>query len=140
MQVNVLLQSENAQLPRYGSKYAAGLDLISCEQCVVPAMGRVLVDTGLSIELPPGTYGRIAPRSGLAVKHGIDVGAGVIDLDFTGIVKVLLFNLTDVDYQITVGDRIAQLIITPYVSASVNEVKSIAETARSFGGFGSTGY
>lgn len=71
----------------------------------------MLVDTDISIAVPEGTYGRVAPRSGLAVKHGIDTGAGVIDADYRGPVKVLLFNLSETDFEVQVGDRIAQIIV-----------------------------
>lgn len=77
----------------------------------MPARGRVVVDTDISIALPVNTYGRVAPRSGLAVKHGIDTGAGVIDADYRGLVGVLLFNCSDTDFKVNIGDRIAQLIV-----------------------------
>lgn len=71
----------------------------------------MLVDTDISIAVPAGTYGRVAPRSGLASKHSIDVGAGVIDADYRGPVKVLLFNFSEVDFKVEVGERVAQLIV-----------------------------
>lgn len=78
---------------------------------MIPARGKVLVDTDISIALPVNTYGRVAPRSGLAAKHSIDTGAGVIDADYRGQVKVLLFNFSDVDFKVDVGERVAQLIV-----------------------------
>ena len=99
--------------------------------------------TGLKIALPPGTYGRIASRSGLAVKHNIEVGAGVIDQDYQGEIKVLLRNLSDTPYTISQGDKIAQLIVSPYVNKQVAECEKIqdiyGESGRGAGGFGSTG-
>lgn len=83
----------------------------SAQNTVIPAHGRALVDTDISIAVPAGTYGRIAPRSGLAVKNFIDVGAGVIDADYRGQVKILLFNHADVDFEVKEGDRVAQLIL-----------------------------
>jgi dUTP pyrophosphatase len=91
--------SEFAQLPKRGSAGAAGYDLFAAHDCVVPAKGKFLVPTDLSIALPEGTYGRVAPRSGLAVKHFIDTGAGVVDCDYRGPLGVVLFNFSDVDYK-----------------------------------------
>ena len=97
-----------ARLPVKGSAFAAGYDLHASEATSVPASGKALVSTGLAFSIPHGNYGRIAPRSGLAVKNFIDVGAGVIDSDYRGEVKVLLFNLSqDADFTINPGDRIA---------------------------------
>ena len=84
-------------------------------------------------------YGRIAPRSGLAVKHFLDVGAGVIDADYRGEVKVLLFNLSDADFEVKAEDRIAQIIIEKYTLTELVEVEELSETVRGEGGFGSTG-
>lgn len=98
-----------------------------------------MVDTDISIAVPAGTYGRVAPRSGLASKHSIDTGAGVIDADYRGPVKVLLFNLSDVDFKIAVGERIAQLIIERILTPEVMVVAELEETVRGAGGFGSTG-
>jgi dUTP pyrophosphatase len=83
---------DGVHLPTRGSSGAVGYDLYSCEDVTIPRGERALVGTGVAIVLPVGTYGRVAPRSGLAVKHGINVGAGVIDPDYTGEIKVLLFQ------------------------------------------------
>ena len=98
-----------------------------------------MVGTGLAFGIPEGNYGRIAPRSGLAAKHSIDVGAGVIDSDYRGEVKVLLFNFSDVDFKFNEGDRIAQMIIEKYTMTLITEVEKLDETVRGDGGFGSTG-
>ncbi|GAA5908051.1 hypothetical protein JCM6882_000212 [Rhodosporidiobolus microsporus] len=131
--------TEAAKLPVRGSALAAGYDISSAEDKVVPAQGKALISTGLSIAVPEGTYGRVAPRSGLASKHMIDTGAGVIDADYRGEVKVLLFNLSKEDFQVTAGDRIAQLILERIATPDVQEVASLSETQRGAGGFGSTG-
>jgi len=99
----------------------------------------MIVNTGIAIVIPKNCYGRIAPRSSLAVKHGIQVGAGVIDPDYTGEVKVVLFNQGQDDFKISVGDRIAQLVLERCETPDVREVLTIDETARGAGGFGSTG-
>lgn len=99
-----------------------------------------MVSTDISFTVPVGTYGRIAPRSGLAVKNGIQTGAGVVDRDYTGEVKVILFNHSQKDFAIKKGDRIAQLILERIVeNAQVVVVDSLEESARGAGGFGSTG-
>uniref|UniRef100_A0A183BST3 Deoxyuridine 5'-triphosphate nucleotidohydrolase n=1 Tax=Globodera pallida TaxID=36090 RepID=A0A183BST3_GLOPA len=102
-------------------------------------LGKVLVSTGLRVAIPSGHYGRVAPRSGLAVKHSIDVGAGVIDTDYRGELKVLLFNFGETDFQVNEGDRIAQLICERCTRPELTEVGTLEMTARGANGFGSTG-
>lgn len=141
MKLKVFLHSELAKLPKRVDEGAAGYDLTSIETVTIAPRSRSLVSTGLSIQLPPYSYGRIAPRSGLSVK-GLDVGAGVIDESYTGIVKALLINNTDKEFSVSVGDRIVQLIIEPVYYPDVDEVKSLQDftpTTRGTGGFGSTG-
>ncbi|ORY19476.1 dUTPase-like protein [Clohesyomyces aquaticus] len=111
MQLQVQFLSDKATAPTKGSAFAAGHDLYSARDIVIPARGRARVDTDISIAVPAGTYGRVAPRSGLAAKHGIDTMAGVIDADYRGQVGVILANLSDTDFEVKVGDRIAQLIV-----------------------------
>lgn len=115
------------------------MTLLSAHDTTIPARGKALVDTDIAIAVPPGTYGRIAPRSGLAAKHSIDCGAGVIDADYRGHVKVLLFNFSDADFSVKEGDRVAQLILERIVSPQVVVVQELSETNRAAGGFGSTG-
>ncbi|KAJ7667710.1 dUTPase-like protein [Mycena polygramma] len=138
---NLLIKrlSEKAKLPTRGSPLSAGYDLYSAEKKIVPAHGKALVDTQISIAVPAGTYGRVAPRSGLASKFMIDTGAGVIDADYRGVVFVLLFNHSDKDFQVEEGDRVAQLIIERIQTPEVLEVEDLDETLRGAGGFGSTG-
>ncbi|KAK8807307.1 hypothetical protein WA158_004066 [Blastocystis sp. Blastoise] len=131
--------SEDAQTPVRGSPLAAGYDLFAAKECIIKAHGKGIVATDLSIMCPPNTYGRIAPRSGLAWKKFIDVGAGVIDADYRGPVGVVLFNHNDEDLEIKKGDRIAQLIIERICMADISEVDELPETSRGAGGFGSTG-
>ncbi|KAA1466084.1 dUTP diphosphatase [Dentipellis sp. KUC8613] len=138
---NLLIKrlSDKAKLPTRGSPLAAGYDLYSAEKKVIPARGKALVDTQISIAVPAGTYGRVAPRSGLASKFMIDTGAGVIDADYRGVVFVLLFNFSDQDFTVEEGDRIAQLIIEKIETPAVLEVEDLDATLRGAGGFGSTG-
>ncbi|KAJ6728924.1 DEOXYURIDINE 5'-TRIPHOSPHATE NUCLEOTIDOHYDROLASE [Salix viminalis] len=131
--------SENAVLPSRGSPLSAGYDLSSASATKVPARGIALIPTDLSIAIPEGTYARIAPRSGLTWKHSIDVGGGVIDADYRGPVRVILFNHSDVDFEVKVGDRIAQLIIQKIETDNAVKVKDLDATVRGAGGFGSTG-
>ncbi|RFU76206.1 dutp pyrophosphatase [Trichoderma arundinaceum] len=131
--------SPQGRLPTRGSAFAAGYDVYAARDTVVPARGKVLVDTDISIAVPAGTYGRIAPRSGLASKHFIDTGAGVIDADYRGPVKILLFNHAETDYEIKEGDRVAQLVLERIVTPEVVEVEELEESVRGVGGFGSTG-
>ncbi|CAA3005300.1 deoxyuridine 5 -triphosphate nucleotidohydrolase [Olea europaea subsp. europaea] len=131
--------SDKASLPSRASLLSAGYDLSSATETKVPARGKALIPTDLSIAIPERTYARIAPRSGLAWKHSIDVGAGVIDADYRGPVGVILFNHSDVDFEVKTGDRIAQLIIQKIETPEVTEVDDLDSTVRGSGGFGSTG-
>jgi len=131
--------SRNAVLPIRGSIGAAGYDLASAVQTVIPARGKALVKTDLAMIIPSGCYGRIAPRSGLAWKKHIDIGAGVIDEDYRGPVGVVMFNHSDEDLSVDVGDRIAQLVLERIAIAEVEEVSELPTTERGAGGFGSTG-
>lgn len=139
--LKVFLRSENATLPTRGSVLAAGYDIYSSEEATIPAQGQGMVATDISVAVPIGTYGRVAPRSGLAVKHGISTGAGVIDADYRGEVKVVLFNHSQKDFQVQKGDRIAQLVLEKIVMADIKQItaEELDTTARGEGGFGSTG-
>jgi dUTP pyrophosphatase len=124
-----------------GTLFSAGLDLCSAYKYTIPPLSRLLIRTDLSFTLPSGTYGRIAPRSGLAYKHGIDVFAGVIDQDYRGPVGVILFNSdSTTSFQIEPGDRIAQLIVEKIEDNVIISIeKSLENTNRGGQGFGSTG-
>ncbi|KFM57258.1 Deoxyuridine 5'-triphosphate nucleotidohydrolase, mitochondrial, partial [Stegodyphus mimosarum] len=131
--------SNNAKAPTKGSKLAAGFDLYSAYDYSVPPSGKVLVLTDLQVQIPEGHYGRVAPRSGLAVKHFIDVGAGVVDEDYRGNLGVVLFNFGSDVFEVKKGDRIAQLICEKICYPELEEVEKLEDTERGEGGFGSTG-
>ena len=131
--------SEFATVPTKGSKLAAGYDLYAAYDYIIKARGKEMVKTDLQIALPPGTYGRVAPRSGLAWKHSIDVGAGVIDEDYRGPLNVILFNFGENDFEIKRGDRVAQLICEKIEQTDIQESDDLESTDRGANGFGSTG-
>lgn len=140
------LLSESARTPTQGSKKAAGLDLYAAHSVIVPGGGKALVPLDLAVIMPEGCYGRIAPRSGMSWKRHMGVGAGVIDADYRGNVKVLLFNHGKHDCKVEVGDRVAQLIlercIAPSdvrITESVGPPPSEEQSDRGAAGFGSTG-
>ena len=130
-------------LPAYETEHAAGLDLPAAvaEPLVIPAGGRALVPTGLSIALPENYEAQVRPRSGLAVKHGVTVlnSPGTIDADYRGEIKVILINHGADDFTITRGMRIAQMVVAPVARAAWSECSDLPDTARGAGGFGSTG-
>ena len=129
----------HAIAPMRATEGSAGYDLSSAVDAVIPPNGRLAVSTGIAIGLPEGTYGRVAPRSGLAYKFGIDVFAGVIDQDYRGEVKCILYNSGDQPFVIKSGDRIAQLVLEVIKIPDVAVVLEIDDTERGAGGFGSTG-
>ena len=140
MSLGVKKLTYDAIVPTRGSDGAVGYDLYSAEDTIVPCQaGRALVGTGITVVLPQGVYGRVAPRSGLAVKHCINVGAGVIDPDYTGEIKVVLFNHGENDFEIKKGDRIAQLVLERCETPPIEEISIVEDTERGSGGFGSTG-
>lgn len=144
VRVKVLAHGRGLPLPAYQSDEAAGLDLVAAlakGETVIMAPGmRVLIPTGLTLELPPGYEGQVRPRSGLALKHGITVlnSPGTIDSDYRGEVKVILINLGDVPFAVQRGERIAQLVVAPVIQAELVRVAEIGATRRGSGGFGST--
>lgn len=126
-------------LPQYAHKGDAGADLRAVETRVIAPRSRELIATGIRLEIPEGYAGLIWPRSGLAVKLGLDCGAGVIDSHYRGEIKVLLFNHSDTEIHIQSGDRIAQLIIQKVETVEFKFSDQLSETARNTMGFGSTG-
>lgn len=137
----VLIVADEAFLPSYAQPGDAGADLRARVAAVVPAMGRVLVPTGVSIALPDGYVGLVHPRSGLAHKQGITVlnTPGTIDAGYRGEIAVNLYNSTQTDFQVEVGDRIAQLVIQQVEKAQFILVERLPESDRGEGGHGSTG-
>ncbi len=135
------LGEHDLPLPSRGNEFAAGIDMAYAgENTVVKAGERKLLKSGFSVMLPPGHYGRIAPRSGLAYKHGIDVMAGVIDIDYRGDVGIILYNTSDIDFNVNYGDKIAQLIVESIAYPEPELVDELPETERGEGGYGSTGH
>lgn len=143
--IGFYISSPHGKMPERKGSQAAGFDIYSAESKIIHARSRELFHTGVHAILPEGTYGRIAPRSSLAVNFGIDVGAGVVDNDYTGEILILLFNHSDYPVTINIGDRIAQLIVTfistgmarPFWEAEWLERQEKSE--RGARGFGSTG-
>jgi len=142
MTIKIINKSEHA-LPQYETAHAAGMDLrafIESEITIKP-LQRILVPTGLYIELPIGYEAQIRPRSGLAYKHGISIvnSPGTIDADYRGEIKVLLVNLSDTDFVVNNGDRIAQMVIARHETIAWESVEELSDTARGAGGYGHTG-
>ena len=127
-----------AVLPARGSALAAGLDICSIEDAELEPKQRAMVRTGLAVAIPPGFYGRVAPRSGLAAKQGLDVLAGVIDSDYRGEIRCVLYNTGDEVITLPAGSKICQLIIEQIVTPEATWVNDLDSTARGAGGFGST--
>jgi len=132
---------DNAIIPSKGSPGAAGFDLHALKETKIIAGERGLVKTGIAIQIPDDCYARVAPRSGLTFKHGINVGAGVIDCDYRAEIGVILFNHSNDDFNVNEGDRIAQLIFEKIYTCIPEEVEysALTDTQRGVGGFGSTG-
>ena len=143
MKVNIKKLNDKAVIPAYGSEFAAGADLYACldgEISIQPHTTAV-IPTGIALELPVGYAGLIYARSGLATKKGLAPAnkVGVVDCDYRGEVKVALHNHSETAQTVAAGERIAQLVITPYITAQFVETNSLSETVRGAGGFGSTG-
>jgi dUTP pyrophosphatase len=131
--------SEAAMLPTRGSVDAAGLDLYAVQECTIAPHSNALVGTGIAVEIPPGYYGRVAPRSGLSFKTSLIVNAGVIDADYRGEIKVVFNNFTDNEVKLFRGDRVAQLILERIGMFDVEDVTDLSTSERGENGFGSTG-
>ena len=143
VKVNIKKLSDKATVPSYGSEFAAGADLYACidGEVQIKPHTTVVVPTGIAIELPEGFAGLIYARSGLATKKGLAPAnkVGVVDCDYRGEVKVALHNHSEEVQTIVAGERIAQLVIAPYLTAEFVECEALSETVRGEGGFGSTG-
>jgi dUTP pyrophosphatase len=142
MKINIINKSKH-DLPHYETKSSAGMDLKANldKEITLKPLERIIVKTGLFMALPQGYEAQVRPRSGLAIKNGITVlnAPGTIDADYRGEIGVILVNLSNADFTINDGDRIAQMVIAKYKQANWIEVKSLDETKRGKGGFGSTG-
>jgi dUTP pyrophosphatase len=142
MKIRVINQSSHP-LPTYGTALAAGMDLRAflSEPITLSPLERALIPTGLFMEIPAGFEGQVRPRSGLAAKHGLTVlnSPGTIDADYRGEVKVLLVNLSNEDFVVNDGERIAQLVVAKHEQIEWKEVEILEESNRGAGGFGSTG-
>jgi len=131
--------SELAIVPSRKSTMAAGYDLYSAYNYVLKPNRRVLVKTDIGLEIPEGYYGRIASRSGISLKYGVEVGAGVVDSDYRGNIGIILYNHGDKEFNISRGDRVAQIIITKICSLKLVKTDNLKLTLRNGSGFGSTG-
>lgn len=141
--INIKKLNENATIPSYGSEFAAGADLYACmdEPVTIAAGETQFIHTGLAIEIPAGYAGLVYARSGLACKKGLAPAnkVGVIDADYRGEIMVALYNHSSQAVEIEPGERVAQLVITPYLTAVFEETEELSDTVRGEGGFGSTG-
>ena len=142
MNIRIINKSSNS-LPAYETEFSAGMDLRAdlADPIVLKPMERLLIPTGLFIELPVGFEAQIRPRSGLALKHGITIlnSPGTIDADYRGEIKILLINFSGLDFSVNHGDRIAQMIIAKHEKVKWDEVELLSETVRGAGGYGHTG-
>ena len=145
MRINVKIKkiNENAVIPTYGSEFSAGADLYYAgnEPLVIEAHKTTLVHTGIAMEIPEGLVGLVFARSGLATKRSLAPAnkVGVIDSDYRGEIMVALHNHSNEPQTVEAGERVAQLVLVPYIAAAFEEVNELDETARGAGGFGSTG-
>ena len=142
MKINIINKSSHP-LPNYETIASAGMDLRAQieEDIILKPLERHIIPTGLSIELPVGCEAQVRPRSGLAAKYGVTVlnSPGTIDADYRGEIGVILVNLSNSDFTIKKGERVAQLVISKHERAMWNPVQNLSETSRGTGGFGSTG-
>lgn len=142
MIVRIKKLNENATVPTYGTEYSAGADLYNLNEAVnIPSHATVLIHTGISVEIPEGYAGLIYARSGLASKRGLAPAnkVGVIDADYRGEVMVALHNHSDADATVDAGERIAQLVVSPFLKVEYQLSDELSDTVRGAGGFGSTG-
>ena len=133
-----VMLDDGAHMPTRAHSTDAGLDLYSPVDVMIMPQASAVIDTGVHVELPPGSVGFLKSKSGLNVKHGI-LGEGVIDAGYTGSIRVKLYNHGEEGYYIQRGDKITQLVILPVILPDLNQVEKLDDTERGCGGFGSTG-
>ena len=141
MVVNFKKLTDKAVKPTFGTEFSAGADLYSTEKVVIGVGETKLIKTGLALEIPVGYVGLIYARSGLATKRGLAPAnkVGVIDSDYRGEIMVALYNQSGVEQVVEQAERVAQMVITPYLKVEYQQVEDLTDTARGQGGFGSTG-
>ena len=143
MEINIKRLTDSAKLPDRGSAFAAGYDLFAdvTEDVTIEPHQTKMIGTGLAMEIPEGYFGGIFARSGLSAKEGLRPAncVGVVDADYRGEIKVALHNDGEVQRVVTPAEKIAQLVVVPFLPVSFNEVKELSDTVRGAGGFGSTG-
>lgn len=138
IKIKIKKLKQDAKLPEYAHQGDAGMDIFSVEDTIIGPKQRKLISTGLSIELPKGYVSLVWDKSGIASK-GLTTIAGVLDYTYRGEYKILLLNISDQDYKIKKGDKIAQILIQKVETAEIEEVNELSDTIRGEGGFGSTG-
>jgi len=139
MELKIKKLNAGAKVPTYAHAHDAGFDLCAIDEVVIPTGGRVLVGTGVAIEIPDGYVGLVWDKSGLSNNHGLKTLGGVIDAGYRGEVKVGIINLSDTDYKIEAGHKVAQMLIQKVEHAEFVEVAELSDTMRGDCGFGSTG-
>ncbi len=139
MEIKIKKLHSVAKIPEYAHSTDAGLDIFSIEKVVIFPGVRVLISTGIAMEIPHGFVGLIWDKSGVATKHGLKTLAGVVDAGYRGEIKVGLINLSTTDYSIEIGDKIAQMLIQKVEHVTIQEVLELSDTPRGVGAFGSTG-
>lgn len=139
MEIKVKKLHKDAKLPTYAHHGDAGFDLYAIESMSIPVGARVLVGTGIAIEIPDGYVGLIWDKSGLSMVHGLKNLGGVIDAGYRGEIKAGVVNLSDEDYTIAAGHKVAQMLIQKVERADIKEVADLSDTSRGHGGFGSSG-
>ncbi len=139
MRIDIKLLDPRAILPKRSKPDDAGADLSSLDEVTLAPGARAVIKTGISMAIPPGYYGRVAPRSGLSIKHGLTTLAGVVDCGYTGDVSVVLVNLGQESITLPAGSRVAQIIIETCAPATWNVVDQLPDSARGADGWGSSG-
>jgi dUTP pyrophosphatase len=139
MTIKIKKLHPEAKLPQYANPNDAGMDFYANETIIINPNDRKLISTGISLAIPHGYVGLIWDKSGIASKHGIKTMAGVVDSSYRGEIKVLLHNLSENNYVVEKGNKIAQMLIQPVEQRQIKEVETLEETERGSGGFGSTG-